>query len=1057
MKSFRYSVNRHGKNKDWNFEILTVKFVDIEGNLETLQENIRSGSAICSLLGGKRKLRENFQGAQLPFIDIDNSQEMKDENGKIVKDADGKVIKIYLHQLTIAEALEHPIVQKYGALIYTTSSHGKRESASPNGIWEKFRIVFVLPEVVKDPKIFEAIVGELLEILPGDPACKSAVSVFYGSTKAEFPLVNKEAVLPYSFIQRATEKVKEEQRERTQHHNQSEVRVRHQKEANGKGHNDKENWDSVQWARHLCDYIDPEPFDWSTWRYCLLSFEGAGLPEEEVRSWSARSSKHTEKGFNQVWRYIKSSNIFGVGTLWRCAESQGWTKQLAIDAGWKSTPDFKLVEPKIIDWPKLLDDNKVYIYKKDDRLLEWYEAFLAGFRHILDNSSPGTGKSHDCGKIDPDVFDLRQLIYLSPQHRNPTTDTLRNGWTDLEARHNGLTLEDTVNGGKRLKRASNGDRKSIPANCDRTELINSLRNKNISGADSSSNICQACPSLMLCQSNEGQGINYLRQRKEALAATKMRSHPDSLPIPKKPGSENSSSEYDYSNSITIWDETADTFRNTRSIKVTRKDVDLLIAHLVREHSDLYKQLEELLTEFIGIIDDPDKGLYGLDHKALLKRLVPPLIDPKKLEEILNPSLDFLSSRAELASSTVSSLADEKLLKQWLPDLIRILQGERGALHAQGSTIKVTLPDNRHQEIAYSAKANIFLDATLTRQELALKLGCSPDEIYVCKQEEKKSENLTLIQIVDLGRMGMQRGNDQERRKEALIKHYKELDPNAKVFDFLKNNADGAWWRDSRGVNDFIRIYTLILVGTPCRNLADLKAEWACLTGAFPEDDNQEFSAWVDLKIRADIIQAIGRLRANLEQRENDKLCCILITDFDTGLDVQRVNARDITPEAGSKVEIKKNSVKDAISQLQSQGNKVTQKAVAGLTDLSQGYISKCFGDLIKEANQGTQKNIPNANKTSNSKRNNFEFPHSDQDQVSLGQNVVSINQRKINSVIQDLASLETSSNLAWFQITLDFNYSKAEQEAALDYLKENNPSEYHRIMGLVAQIESAIA
>jgi hypothetical protein len=241
VKSFRYSVNRHGKNKDWNHKLLTEKFADTEGNLEALQKNIISGYAICSLLGGKRRLRISFQGGQIVFIDIDNSQEMKDENGKIVKDADGKVIKIYLHQLTIAEALEHPIVQKHGALIYTTSSHGERESASPNGIWEKFRVVFVLPVVVNDPNIFEAIVGELLEVLPGDPACKSAVSVFYGSTKAEFPLVNKEAVLPYRFIQRATEKVKEQQLKRKQHSNQHETKGQHQKEANGKGHNYKEN------------------------------------------------------------------------------------------------------------------------------------------------------------------------------------------------------------------------------------------------------------------------------------------------------------------------------------------------------------------------------------------------------------------------------------------------------------------------------------------------------------------------------------------------------------------------------------------------------------------------------------------------------------------------------------------------------------------------------------------------------------------------------------------------------------------------------------------------
>jgi hypothetical protein len=37
-------------------------------------------------------------------------------------------------------------------------------------------------------------------------------------------------------------------------------------------------------------------------------------------------------------------------------------------------------------------------------------------------------------------FQIKQLIYASDQHRNPTVETLdiSNGWVDLEARHGGL-------------------------------------------------------------------------------------------------------------------------------------------------------------------------------------------------------------------------------------------------------------------------------------------------------------------------------------------------------------------------------------------------------------------------------------------------------------------------------------------------------------------------------------------------------------------------------------------------------------------------------------------
>jgi hypothetical protein len=70
--------------------------------------------------------------------------------------------------------------------------------------------------------------------------------------------------------------------------------------------------------------------------------------------------------------------------------------------------------------------------------------------------------------------------------------------------------------------------------------------------------------------------------------------------------------------------------------------------------------------------------------------------------------------------------------------------------------------------------------------------------------------------MDLGRLGMQRGADQQRRVAAIIQHYQAIDPDTKVIDFKQFTEEGmgAWWRDSRGVNDFEQVKTLILCGTP---------------------------------------------------------------------------------------------------------------------------------------------------------------------------------------------------------------------------------------------------
>ena len=72
---------------------------------------------------------------------------------------------------------------------------------------------------------------------------------------------------------------------------------------------------------------------------------------------------------------------------------------------------------------------------------------------------------------------------------------------------------------------------------------------------------------------------------------------------------------------------------------------------------------------------------------------------------------------------------------------------------------------------------MFLDGTLSREDLALKLGCSPDEIQVVRQAIPKVGNLELIQVSDIGRAGMSRGGDQLKRTAAIVEHYQALDPN----------------------------------------------------------------------------------------------------------------------------------------------------------------------------------------------------------------------------------------------------------------------------------------
>lgn len=606
-------------------------------------------------------------------------------------------------------------------------------------------------------------------------------------------------------------------------------------------------------------------------------------------------------------------------------------------------------------------EKDVVSYGKDDRLQTWQQAISQGYRYILDRSATGTGKSFDAGNTVPEQLSeaAGQIIYLSDQHRNPTVETLAeaNGWLDLEARHSGLIREAAPGGGTRLKRVGKGETPSIPTNCTRTQTIGALRTKQIQGADTAALICGTCPLREACTHAEGAGYGFLHQRRVALSSPKLRAHPDSLTPP---------TEYDYAGTLLLWDEPGQSFVTKREIRVTVMDLEQTLMTLL-PLSDLLASVQDFLAALLFCLDGQLKlGRFGLSHSEVVQQL--PIeslaVDIPVLEQALRPDLSFLNTTAthgvDLADlpahlrkrfsekdGEMAEQAQQRVIKQWLPDLLRVLMGQQaGVVRLESGGLILSLADIRHRTIAQATKATVFLDATLHRTDLALKLGCQPEEILVCQQQVEDHGNLALTQVVDLGRMGMQRGADQKQRAAAIVAHYQALDSEVKVIDF-KRFAEvgmGVWWRDSRGVNDFTETKTLILVGTPCRNLADLQAEFAILTGKEAAEAEEAFKEFVDRVILADFQQAIGRLR--FHRRGEEKLEVVLLSNFPLDINTQQVKASDITLEAAGKFERFLLAVQQAGEHLKQAGEKVTQRAIAELTEYSQSYISR-FWKLLQ--------------------------------------------------------------------------------------------------------------
>lgn len=637
-------------------------------------------------------------------------------------------------------------------------------------------------------------------------------------------------------------------------------------------------------------------------------------------------------------------------------------------------------------------------YDQGERIDVWSSANHLGYKHILDTSDTGLGKSYDAGRLAPEMFpEARQIIYISREHRNPTTDTLRD-WHDLEARHEGL-YRDAFG---KLRRVDKDQFYVVPPNCGRNKAIGALRSKNIPGADTAELVCTTCPHFEPCRA--GAVFGFLNQRAEALAEPRLRAHPDSLPDP---------GEYDYDHVVLLWEEAGNTINAHRSIEVRDADVSRTIADLVALLPDAFDALRPLLTalhlHMSGEVKQPNKYGWG---DAQVRKALPALSDldlgtirealKQNPERILNGTQEHgvdvsdlprgLRKKFTASDNSISERIARELALNWLPDFLEVLLGNTvGSLRIQYGVLTVTLGSDRLTRIAQAAGCNIYLDATATTEDIARSLGLADSsQTLVVRQAVQPPDNLEVIQVTTIGRLGLQQRSDYctDRVSAVIAQFQKEATGDAAAMDFKRhtNRGDGKrhWWVDDRGINDLETCQTLILVGTPCPNLGDLQAEFTVLYGrppsegmervrypvqvtGQPEGDLQPyfemevsadpaFREFVRRRILASYHQAIGRLRAH--RRSKEKLRVVIIADYPLDIPVTLKRASDITPEAASKSERVVMAMLAAAKERITQGQKVTQQAIAAMVDRSQQLVSRYWGllqTLLESSNSKSSK------------------------------------------------------------------------------------------------------
>lgn len=689
----KFAFNATGTNKDWDFKKLAANFRDVEGTLADVQQHIKAGHAICAgLLGGKWRSKANVIGSQWLLLDIDNSDVARDAYDKPIKDENGNSIKVYKHQLTISEALAHPFIKKHCALIYTTASH------KPD--WHKFRLVFLLPQYVQGADTVEACTRFLMQQLPHDPACKDASRVFYGSTEAEFPLVNPEATLPAEWISEAIAIAQIERVEYQLRIQEIESRRKEWREISL-----TEGWDIDQLIQNALSFIPPRTPGSGNYDECrqvlmaLVNHYGATDAEIIAEQWSP-SIKGSTWNIRAKIRSFRRGGIT-IGTLFHIAKQYGFRfpqrqyesyqpkgvinrEQWELGRVREDLSSFQnllrqaiapLVSEKkgFLKPPEQKPESEintpppnVIIYRignipyiseitgdisiscqPEEHITAWVEAVSKGWTQILDNSHPGLGKSYNAGQLTVALFGVDKLIYQDANHRNPSTLPIETNFVDLPVRHNGFKLDSTRKtplGEDFQLWTKAGETADTDGNCHRTYLFNAFRSKNFSSLDFEesgiSPICGGCSLKNQCRFAKGDGFGFRFQKRTVIQNySELRAHPDSTPVTLTNAADQT---------FTVgrlWEEAGTLIKPVRSVDVNRNDFETTVGKLLLLEPNIMSQLQPALKVLHQLFTQQLKSdsRYGFDD-ASIRALLPTFptgLDIEAIRQAEEPDFTFL--------------------------------------------------------------------------------------------------------------------------------------------------------------------------------------------------------------------------------------------------------------------------------------------------------------------------------------------------------------------------------------------------------------------------------
>jgi hypothetical protein len=614
------------------------------------------------------------------------------------------------------------------------------------------------------------------------------------------------------------------------------------------------------------------------------------------------------------------------------------------------------------------------IFHQGQRLQLWQEAVTKGWKHILDKSAPGLGKSHAAGMALPDAFAVEKLWYFALDHRNPTTGVIEQNYTDLPVRNAGMKIDrsrQTPLGNNVVIWPKPGEEPDTQGNCHRAPLFALMRDNNIKGAFSSqeSPICAGCKLNNLCKGSSGAGYGFRSQRKNALKSSRNRAHPDSAPTPV---------EFPYEKNGAFWDEAGTLIQPMESVTATLRDLERVMAELERIAPELHSLLKPLALALTPLFNQQLKppSRYGFDD-ASIRALLPEKPENlteiiQQLEVILQPDFDFIHQpdsidfdksisrgmrrlvREHFAKNAYREAATglESVLLNWFVPFLRVWNGLPGALRCEFGCLTIFSRSTRHTDVIKSLKFNIYLDGTISAERLGLLLDIAPEEILAIEQWHPTRHNLRMVQITGMGKLGKERSNGLQIRVQALRTELLRRHPDIAFGDWKAqaDEGDGQWFVNLRGSNEFQNLSALAVFGIPYQNIGYLQALYQTLTGCYTslseELPCEGLQRFIDAHVEADIEQAMERLRSLI--RPDEQLTFYFVGDYDLsflGVPVEQVEAFLIAPEAGTAAQITRWKIQEAFGQLTESREKITQHKLALEANITQGRLSQIAAEF----------------------------------------------------------------------------------------------------------------